>query len=109
MKETFFLVVVSSASGVDLSKHNVLASKKVTSSITQQLLQQPQLPHQPKNGSRTTISADVYASLLMQLRQVAANDANSGVKLTAAARKERLKCQPCFQCPVCKKRSVFRH
>ena len=101
----FISVVVSSVSdGVDLSKQSVLASKKVSSSMTQQLLQQQQHPA-PKNGSRTPISAEVYANLLMQLRQVAANEATSGgSKLTAAARKERLKCQPCFQCPVCKKR-----
>ena len=63
----FISVVVSSVSdGVDLSKQSVLASKKVSSSMTQQLLQQQQHPA-PKNGSRTPISAEVYANLLMQL------------------------------------------
>ena len=101
-----------SSAGIDLSSshrnsnnnnNNNNASRKVSPTSTSSLVHQLM----PKNDSRTPISAEVYANLLMQLRQVASNDATtSGVKLTAAARKERLKCQPCFQCPVCKKRSV---
>ena len=65
----------------------------------------------------------MYANLLMQLRHqgittAASNDSevvhdtnsvsrnfqNSNAKMSAAARKEKLKSQLCFSCPVCKKR-----
>lgn len=48
---------------------------------------------------------DMYANLLMHLRKVqAAQQMEASPKMTAAARKEKLKAQLCFQCPVCKKR-----
>jgi hypothetical protein len=96
--------VIVTTSGIDLSKRGVINSKQITSSLSQQLQQQ----QQPNDNNRS-ISAELYANLLMQLRRAsdvatAANDASPAFKLTAAARKERLKYQPCFQCPVCKKR-----
>jgi hypothetical protein len=83
------------------NNNNNVTSNKISSSMTQQLLQQHQ-QHQ-KNDNRT-LTPELYANLLMQLRRASDNDANPAFKLTAAARKERLKLQPCFQCPVCKKR-----
>lgn len=70
--------------GIDLSKHDIHA----------------------KNGS---ITAELFAKYLLPLRRSSDNgsfnnDASPALKLTAAARKERLRYQPCFQCPVCKKR-----
>jgi hypothetical protein len=96
--------VIVTTSGIDLSKRGVINSKQITSSLSQQLQQQ-----QPPNDNNRSISAELYANLLMQLRRAsdvatAANDTSPAFKLTAAARKERLKYQPCFQCPVCKKR-----
>jgi hypothetical protein len=72
--------------------------------LSQQLLQKDdrQLKANGRAGGGG-IPAEMYASLLLQLRQVT-SESGPGPKLTAAARKERLKCQPCFQCPVCKKR-----
>ena len=98
--------VIVSTSGIDLSKRGgAVNSKQITSSLSQQLQQQ----HQPNDNNSRSISAELYANLLMQLRRASdvassANDASPAFKLTAAARKERLKYQPCFQCPVCKKR-----
>ena len=62
--------------------------------------------------SSSTCSKEMYANLLMQLRHqgITASEesvvitTNNGNKLSAAARKEKLKSQLCFQCPVCKKR-----
>lgn len=67
--------------------------------------------------SSSTSNKEMYANLLMQLRHqgitaseevvavnLQSNNASSTSKMTAAARKEKLKSQLCFQCPVCKKR-----
>ena len=55
--------------------------------------------------------AMTYSTLLLNMRERAAIGAgtkdingNQAIKLTAAARREKLKLQPSFQCPVCKKR-----
>ena len=52
-------------------------------------------------SSPTSSNKEMYANLLMQLR-------NQGITTAAASnvtiRKEKLKSQMCFQCPVCKKR-----
>ena len=76
----------------------------------------------PSSSSTATSSKEMYANLLMQLRNqgiTAAQSSNSeetpaaagplnhnssNLKMSAAARKEKLKSQLCFQCPVCKKR-----
>jgi len=67
--------------------------------------------HGSASPSSSTCNKEMYANLLMQLRNqgVVSNDEhqlqiNSNNKLSAAARKEKLKSQLCFQCPVCKKR-----
>jgi len=79
----------------------------------------PEIPaaadHDDGSGLQTP---HAYANLLLQLRDrvvvttnnLVAKDINCNMtsagngKMTAAARKERLRLQPCFQCPVCKKR-----
>ena len=63
--------------------------------------------HGSASPSSSTCNKEMYANLLMQLRNqgVVSNDEhqlqiNSNNKLSAAARKEKLKSQLCFQCPV---------
>jgi len=83
--------------------------------------QRPSLPPEA-NGDRnnagspdqsSTCSKEMYANLLMQLRHQGITTASTeatevvcqtGTKMSAAARKEKLKSQLCFSCPVCKKR-----
>ena len=104
-------VNLSANGSVDLSSHANL---------------RPQRPLPPENnGDRnnagspdqsSTCSKEMYANLLMQLRHqgittaAASTEATTevvcqaGTKMSAAARKEKLKSQLCFSCPVCKKR-----
>lgn len=74
--------------------------------------------HGSVSPSSSTCNKEMYANLLMQLRHQGvvpteelppqtSNGCNSNgtsIKMSAAARKEKLKSQLCFQCPVCKKR-----
>lgn len=65
--------------------------------------------HSSASPSSSTCSKEMYANLLMQLRHQGITASEDGLgtaasKMTAAARKEKLKSQLCFQCPVCKKR-----
>lgn len=65
-----------------------------------------------KRSSQGGTNPEMYSNLLMQLRQQNTQQpgnrspfgSSSAAKMSAAARKEKLKCQTCFQCPVCKKR-----
>ena len=67
--------------------------------------------HGSVSPSSSTCNKEMYANLLMQLRHqgVVPTDGSeqpqpTNVKMSAAARKEKLKSQLAFQCPVCKKR-----
>lgn len=74
----------------------------------------PTSPSPSSSEKKQQSSAELYSHLLLQLRQsspatstpsaAAATTPVSSIKMTAANRKEKLKCQPSFQCPVCKKR-----
>jgi len=88
------------------------ASSNAAVDLSQRRSVSPPEPEQPEHHDSST-SAHAYANLLLQLRErVVTNgvmkdinsNTTSGLKLTAAARKEKLRLQPCFQCPVCKKR-----
>ena len=62
--------------------------------------------HGSASPSSSTCNKEMYANLLMQLRNqgVVSNDEHqlqiNNNKMSAAARKEKLKSQLCFQCPV---------
>ena len=62
--------------------------------------------HGSSSPSSSTCNKEMYANLLMQLRNqgVVSNDEHqlqiNNSKMSAAARKEKLKSQLCFQCPV---------
>ena len=109
---------VSANGSVDLSSHaSSLRSKRLLVGNEPADRISPDGHTSPSSSSTATSSKEMYANLLMQLRNqgiTAAQSSNSeetpaaagplNNKMSAAARKEKLKSQLCFQCPVCKKR-----
>ena len=114
---------VSANGSVDLSSHaSSLRSKRLLVGNEPADRISPDGHTSPSSSSTATSSKEMYANLLMQLRNqgiTAAQSSNSeetpaaagplnnhssNLKMSAAARKEKLKSQLCFQCPVCKKR-----
>ena len=110
---------ISANGSVDLSSHaSSLRSKRLLAGNEPADRISPDGHTSPCSSSTATSSKEMYANLLMQLRNqgiTAAQSSNSeephahnhnssNLKMSAAARKEKLKSQLCFQCPVCKKR-----
>ncbi len=90
-------ISISANGSVDLSSH--MRTKRPNDD---------QPGHSPSSSS-SPCSKEMYANLLMQLRHqgITASEeivVNTTKISAAAARKEKLKSQLCFQCPVCKKR-----
>jgi len=102
---------LSSNGSVDLSAASSHASirKRILQAAASEAERVSPDRHGSASPSSSTCNKEMYANLLMQLRHqgVVPTDEpqRSEVnKMSAAARKEKLKSQLCFQCPVCKKR-----
>ena len=90
---------ISANGSMDLSSHASSIRKRLNGGCEPVAAE---VAADPTASSPTSSSKEMYANLLMQLR-------NQGITTAAAAsnvtiRKEKLKPQMCFQCPVCKKR-----
>jgi IKAROS family zinc finger protein len=88
-------------------------NQRLSPPASEEKAEQKQRHHQQQQQQRPT--TEMYANLIMQLRQSqTGSPPTASARLTAASsvvetasignRKEKLRCQPCFQCPVCKKR-----
>lgn len=91
-------------------KNNSKAPLRSPSEVYANLLMQLRNAHaRINNGSRSLSPLAVVQQVQDQLVQDSSSIGNcntngSTCKMTAAARKEKLRLQPSFQCPVCKKR-----